>query len=60
MTPFEKKLSAHLPNSMMEWHSFSENEGRGNEGTQTMEQLVQQTLRLQERGVRSFQKENRD
>lgn len=60
MTLFEKKLPAHLPSSMIEWQSFSNNEGRGNQRTKTLEQLVQQTLRLQARGVRSFQKETQD
>ena len=60
MTPFEKKPPAYLPSSIMEWQSLSENEGHENQETKTMEQLVRQTLRLQAKGMRSFQKESRD
>lgn len=60
MTPFEKKPPTQLPGSMREWQSFIDGEGCSNQGTEAMEHLVQQTLRLQARSVRSFQKETRN
>lgn len=60
MTPFEKKPPTHLPGSIIEWRSFIHGESCGNPGTKTMEQLVRQTLRLQAKSVRLFQKETRD